>query len=254
MTAGAGSDPPLGRALAERAVRDGLARYFADRRARVAPFVDAHFALAGALRLHRAALGWDIARAPLNLALAAPQVGVRLIGIGMRRGLAAARLGARLAGVTLQRRTDVARALAWHLHAELLELPYCDGQRVVTRDALAEAILADPGLNAALHAQLAAIAERGGDPGWRAALAHAMAEYTGSRSRRLRGHQRAGQPQRWGDCAEQAHAGCTVAWSRAGRHAGAAGGGRVVSAWRGVGRGVVRDVSPWRRPRPWWRD
>ena len=147
----------------------------------MAPFVDAHFTLAGALRLHRSALGWDIARAPLNLTLAAPQVGVRLAGAGARR-IGAVRLGERLARARLQRQTDVARMLSWHLHAELLELPYDDGRHVVTRDALAEAILADPSLTAALHDQLAAIAARGGDPHWRETLAHAMAEYTGSRA------------------------------------------------------------------------
>ncbi len=173
--------PMLDDALARRAVEAGIRRYIASRRERVAPFVDAHFTLTGALRLHRSALGWDIARAPLNLTLAAPQVGLRLAGSGARR-VGAVRLGNRLARAQLQRQTDVARALAWHLHAELLELPYDDGRHVATRDALAEAILADPSLTAALHERLAAIAARGGDPHWRTTLAHAMAEYTGSRA------------------------------------------------------------------------
>ena len=80
MTGGAGTDLRPGRALAERAVRDGLARYFADRRSRVDPFVDRHFSLRGALAIHRAALGLDILRTPVNLTLAAPQIGVRLAG------------------------------------------------------------------------------------------------------------------------------------------------------------------------------
>ena len=70
----------------------------------------------------------------------------------------------------------------WHLHAELLELPYADGRHVFARDALAETILTDPLLTAALHEQLEAIAARGGDPGWHQTLVHAMAEYTGSRA------------------------------------------------------------------------
>ena len=72
-------------ALARVIVRDGVSRYFAARRARVGPFVDRHFSLAGTLRLHRAALGWDIARAPLNLALAAPQAGTWVAAAGARR-------------------------------------------------------------------------------------------------------------------------------------------------------------------------
>lgn len=172
---------PLDDALARRVVDDSIQRYIAARRQRVAPFVDAHFSLIGALRLHRHALGWDIVRAPVNLSLAAPQAGIRAAGAGARR-LGASRLGGRLATARLQRQTDVARLLAWHLHAELLELPYDDGRHVFTRDALAETILADPRLNAALHDRLATIAEHGGSPGWRETFSHALEEYTGSRA------------------------------------------------------------------------
>lgn len=181
QTVPARTDLPLDNALARRVVDDGVRRYIASRRARVAPFIDAHFSLTGALRLHRQALGWDILRAPVNLSLAAPQAGIRAVGTGARR-LGAARLGGRLATVRLQRQTDVARKLAFHLHAELLQLPYDDGRHVFTRDALAETILADPRLTAALHARLAAIAEQGGDPAWRETFSHALAEYTGSRA------------------------------------------------------------------------
>ena len=69
--------------------------------------------------------------------------------------------------MTLLRRTNVARAVAWHLHAELLEPPYSDDRHVVAGDALAESILADPDLNVAHHARLPAIAERGGGRHWR---------------------------------------------------------------------------------------
>jgi len=175
------ADPGLTGALARAVVDSAVRRYIATRRPRVVPFVDAHFSLPGALQLHRAALGWDIARAPLNLSLAAPQAGMRLIGAGARK-LGASRLGQRLERVRLQRQTDVARELAWYLHSELLELPYDDGRHAYRRDALAETILAEPRLTAALHRRLEAIAARGGDPGWRDSLARAMAEYTGSRA------------------------------------------------------------------------
>jgi uncharacterized protein DUF6635 len=68
--------PLLDTALAGEIVRDGIARYIVTRRERIDPFVASHFSLTGTLRLHRAALGWDIARAPLNLAMAAPQAGI----------------------------------------------------------------------------------------------------------------------------------------------------------------------------------
>jgi len=46
--------------MLRQAVADGVARYFATRRARVQPFVDRHFSLLGSAAIHRAAVGWDI--------------------------------------------------------------------------------------------------------------------------------------------------------------------------------------------------
>ncbi len=146
---------PRVRALAEQAVTDGLARYFAARRARVDGFVDRHFSLRGTLALHRVALGWDILRTPVNLSLAAPQAGLRLAGAAAGR-LGAPRLGARLRRTDLLLPTALAREVAWLLRTELLELPARDGARVATRDALAEAILAAPGLAQALGEYAAA--------------------------------------------------------------------------------------------------
>ncbi len=176
-----GTDPPLGRALAERAVRDGLGRYFADRRARVGSFVDRHFSLRGTLAIHRAALGFDILRTPVNLTLAAPQVGLRLAGAAATR-LGARRLGARLGGTRLLLRTAVARRIDWLIRTDLLELPARDGARVATRDALAEAILGQPELAAALRPLLAEIGRSAADPAFRARIEQAVAEYTGSRA------------------------------------------------------------------------
>jgi hypothetical protein len=93
-------------ALVRAVVRDGLVRYFVARHERVAPFVDAHFSLYGTLRLHRAALGWDIARAPLNLAMAPPQMALWLAGRGARR-FGASRLASGMASVRLVRETAV---------------------------------------------------------------------------------------------------------------------------------------------------
>ncbi len=82
-------------ALAEQIVADGVKRYFDERRQRIAPFVDRNFSLRGSLSLHRAAVGWDIAKAPLNLAMAAPQVGL-LVASHAARKLGAPRLAQEL--------------------------------------------------------------------------------------------------------------------------------------------------------------
>jgi hypothetical protein len=172
--------PPLDPATLAAIVEAGIARYFAERRALVRPFVDRHFSLRGALRLHRRALGWDLLRAPANLTLALPQLALSL-GAAAARRLRARQLAGRLDRHLLLR-TAVAREIAWLVQTELLELPCRDGARESRRDALAAAILADPRLEARLRPQLAALGPRGADPEFRRRLDAAMATYTGSRT------------------------------------------------------------------------
>ncbi|MDG2285575.1 MAG: hypothetical protein P8N43_08590, partial [Alphaproteobacteria bacterium] len=130
---------------ARRVVDAAVQRYFEARRAKVDAFVDAHFTLAGSLGLHRKAVGLDLVRAPANVALMVPLVGLRL------SALAARRLGAREAAEWLSERnlllrTAVDLEIEWLIHGELLELPFDDGDRKLSRDALAEEILSDPDL------------------------------------------------------------------------------------------------------------
>ena len=168
-------------ALVRAVVRDGIARYATERHARVDGFADRHFSLRGAVRLHRAALGWDIARAPLNLLMAGPQVGLHLAAIGVRR-LGASALSDRLLRRHLVQQTAVSREIAWRIHTELLELPMRDGKRMATRDALAETIVSDPRLIATLRPMLAAIGLAGRDPALRARIDAAVAGYATTRA------------------------------------------------------------------------
>jgi hypothetical protein len=161
-------------------VEDGIHRYFEERRARVRPFVDTNFSLRGSLALHRAAVGWDIAKAPFNLTMAAPQVGL-LVAAQVASKLGAPRVADRLGNTRLLVHTAVGRELAWRLHANLLELPYSDGKRVTTRDALAETILSDPRLAEALTPALETISASGEDATLRERLEAAMNEYARSR-------------------------------------------------------------------------
>ncbi len=162
--------------ITRQIVEDGIRRYFADRRRRVGPFVDRNFTLRGSLSLHRVAVGWDIARAPLNLAMAAPQVGL-LAASHAARKLGAPRLADELGSKRLVVHTAVGKELAWRLHADLLELPYQSGERTTTKDALSEAILSDPRVVAALEPALVALATHGSDPALRRRLEAAMTEY-----------------------------------------------------------------------------
>jgi hypothetical protein len=173
--------PETDKALVEQIVDDGVRRYFNDRRQRIQPFVDKNFSLRGSIDLHRKAVGWDIARAPLNLAMAAPQIGL-LVAAHAAGKLGAPRVAARLGSKRLVVHTAVGQELAWRLHADLLELPYRSGDRVTAKDALAETILSDPRVVAALTPALEALGTTGDDPALRQRLEIAMTEYARTRA------------------------------------------------------------------------
>jgi len=172
---------PVSSEMLSQAVADGVGRYFATRRARVQPFVDRHFSLLGSAAIHRAALGWDILRAPANILLAGPHAGVKAAG-SLARVAGARSLGDRLSRRSLLLKTDVGRQLEWLVFTELLELPYRRGARVSTKDALMEAILDDPRLQTLARELLGAVAARGQDAAFRAQLEQAMATYAASRA------------------------------------------------------------------------
>jgi hypothetical protein len=102
--------------------------YFESRRLRVNAFVDRHFSLAGSLALHRKALGWDVLRAPLNVALAVPYIGAKLMASIAGR-LRAKRLSRFLASRRILLETAVGQEIEWLIVAELLELPFRQGCR-----------------------------------------------------------------------------------------------------------------------------
>src|SRR3546814_6021737 len=102
------------------------------------PIFARHFGFRGAARWHRRALGWGVLRAPANIALVPPQLGLHLGGVLARR-LGAPRAGHWMASRKVLMRTDVDREIEWLLWTEFLELPYADGDRISTRAALAEA-------------------------------------------------------------------------------------------------------------------
>ncbi|WP_290747353.1 DUF6635 family protein [Amaricoccus sp.] len=166
---------------AARIVREGAADYFAGCRARVRPFVDANFSVAGSARLHRHALGWDLLKAPANVMLSVPQVGLKL-GALAARGLGARGTAARLGGVDLFLDTAVARELRWRMMTDLLRQPYREGGREARADGLAEAILARPEMAALIAAAGASAAAHRDDAAFRARLEGALTDYTGARA------------------------------------------------------------------------
>ena len=165
----------------DQAVDTGIRRYFEDRRAQVAPFVDRHFGIRGALSLNRRALGRDLLRAPVNLALMVPVLA------GMVGAVALRRVGADRPADTLRDwqpflETDVAREITWLLQTELLQLPFEQGGRRSERDLLAETIVADPRISGALQEVMTSAVRRLGEREAHRRLGVTLETYTGARA------------------------------------------------------------------------
>lgn len=169
------------RVLAEQAVDAALRRYFDICRSRVGPFVDRHFSWRGTASLHRAALGWDILRAPANLSLALPHA-VQIAAASLLRRSGRPRAASWLLQHRLLLPTEAARRVQWLILTELLQLPAQEDSRVVNQDALAAAILHDPAVEERLADVASVLARHGGQPGFQERLAEALGTYCGSRA------------------------------------------------------------------------
>jgi hypothetical protein len=141
--------PALDSALARTIVEDSIRTYFRKRRSRVPAFVERTFSLRGALQTHRNAIGNDLWKAPLNAALAGPQIGLNAIAGIM--ALAGRRETAEwLKSRELFFRTSVTQNIERRLFVDLLELPYSGAGEPSFHDALAVEILSDSRLDGAL--------------------------------------------------------------------------------------------------------
>ena len=87
---------------------------------RVDAFVRSHFHLAATLRLHRVAFGWDLLRAPINVALAPVFLLVGLAVVASRLA-GFSRLEAWLKARQIFLKTSVARAIEANIATDLLE-------------------------------------------------------------------------------------------------------------------------------------
>jgi hypothetical protein len=170
----------LTREDASRIVSEGARRYFESRREMVDAFVDRRFSFSGSLSMHRKAIGWDMLKAPANIALAVPQL-VAKLGAAGAKGVGADRVADYLGTRKLVFDTEVGNEIEWLVITELLELPFRQGDRVSHRDALADTILSAPELQERLHEALGTIGRKGDDPVFRERLEETLETYAGTR-------------------------------------------------------------------------
>lgn len=141
--------PALDSALAKTIVEDSIRTYFRKRRSRVPGFVERTFSLSGALQTHRNAIGHDLWKAPLNAALAGPQIGLNAVA-GVMKLAGRRETAERLRSRELFFRTTVTQNIERRLFVDLLELPYLGVGEPSFHDALAVEILSDARLDGAL--------------------------------------------------------------------------------------------------------
>jgi hypothetical protein len=141
--------PALDTALARNIVETSIRTYFRKRRSRVPAFVERTFSFSGALQTHRSAFGHDLWKAPLNAALAGPQIGLNAVA-GMMALTGRRESAERLKSRELFFRTTVTQEIERRLIVDLLELPYTGKGEPSFHDALAVEILGDSRLDGAL--------------------------------------------------------------------------------------------------------
>ncbi len=148
-----------------------------ERRKLVDAFVQRHFTWPGTLRLHGAALGLDILRAPINVMLSP----ILLLARGLAwicRKLRWARAADWLADRRLLLRTAVSARVEAAILGELLDVPLAAGRALPDRAAMSRAILAAPQFRAMIRSQgSVAEAQRVADR-----ITGAIGDYTGTRS------------------------------------------------------------------------
>ncbi len=165
----------------QHAVDSGVRLYIQSRKAKVPAFAAKHFSLRGALKLHRKALGKDLYKVPLNVIWLLPLTIIKACSFLLNK-IGVAGLAGWLNRLPSGFQTDLQNEINWLLYTELLELPYQQGARVSTKDALLEAILEDAQLTSLIHAYLSEIQQKAGRQDFRQALEKNLQEYANSRS------------------------------------------------------------------------
>jgi hypothetical protein len=148
-----------------------------DQRNRVDAFVQRHFTWPGTLHLHRAALGLDILRAPINVVLS-PILVLARITAWICRKLRMPRVADWLLDRRLLLRTAVSARVEAAILSELLDVPLPSDNAILDRAAMSRAILAAPRFREMIRsrgtvAEAQAMADR---------IMGAVSDYTGTRS------------------------------------------------------------------------
>ncbi len=165
----------------EKAVAVGIENYILSRKEKVPEFVDDHFSFDGALKLHKKAIGKDLYRAPLNILWMVPLTVAKACSF-LSKKVGANKVSGILGRVPPGFQTEVQKEVNWLIYNELLELPYQQGSRESSKDALLEEILNVPEISDIIGEILSEISSKSEAPGFRKALERNLREYATSRT------------------------------------------------------------------------
>lgn len=169
----------------EESVIAGLRQYIQNRRMVIDEFIDQNYSFSGAWQLNRKAFGWDIAKAPLNVAWA-PIYLLNQLGRVSSKKLGWHKTSDFFASVPPGMRTRVESEVEWLVYTKFLCLPIEQNYkhappRTSNTNLLMEFILNQPEINQQLQSKLSVINELAFDTEKRAKVEDKLTHYVDSR-------------------------------------------------------------------------
>jgi hypothetical protein len=166
---------------ADVAVDRAIGSFIKSRKEKVPHFVKRWFSFRGAVQLNKKALGSDLFKAPANLMWALPYTGLKVSSSAFKR-VGLGKISSHMERLPVGFETHVQKEVTWLILTELLEIPYVQGKRESSKDALLEEIIRQPEISSLIHTALFRIQAKSRRPGFRRALEENLLQYSRSRT------------------------------------------------------------------------
>ncbi len=168
-------------AKVDPAINRAIDKYIESRREKIPEFVNKHFSVKGALKLHKKAFGADLYKGPLNISWSVPYTVLKATSAVLKK-TGSKKLPTFVEKLPRGFQTNVQKEVKWLIYTKLLELPYADGKQKSDQDALLAEIFHQPEIASLLIEQLSVINQKSSDPKFRSRLEENLWEYASSRT------------------------------------------------------------------------
>ena len=173
--------PRDGNPKIDLALSRAIDRYIRSRKDKVPDFSRKFFSGKGAFRLNKKAFGSDLYKAPVNIFWALPYLGARASSALLKK-LNFQKIPRQIGRLPVGFETRVQKEINWIIFSELLELPFIQGERKSTKDALLTEIFNQPEISSLFISELSDIHSKLNHPKFRTALEKNLLEYSKSRT------------------------------------------------------------------------